>query len=102
MLIAGLSFGSSKNATVVSRRSPTTNFEYHQWHQLLGNKDLTDASLSRLRYQCQTIRINGPLRSFRRTRNLHRLQIGIRSRVSENSRHRDNLTFVVKCVSYDV
>jgi hypothetical protein len=31
-----------------------------QWHQLLGNKDLTEALLSRLRHQCQTIRINGP------------------------------------------
>jgi DNA replication protein DnaC len=38
----------------------TTNLEYDQWHQLLGNKDLTDALLSRLRHQCQTIRINGP------------------------------------------
>lgn len=38
----------------------TTNLEYDQWHKLLGNKDLTDALLSRLRHQCQTIRINGP------------------------------------------
>src|SRR6266700_7273676 len=38
----------------------TTNLEYDQWHQLLGNKDLTEALLSRLRHQCQTIRINGP------------------------------------------
>jgi DNA replication protein DnaC len=38
----------------------TTNLEYDQWHQLLGNKDLTDALLSRLRHQCQTIHINGP------------------------------------------
>jgi DNA replication protein DnaC len=37
-----------------------TNLEYDQWHQLLGNKDLTEALLSRLRDQCQTIRINGP------------------------------------------
>jgi hypothetical protein len=45
------------------RRKPTiltTNLEYDRWHQLLGNKDLTDALLSRLRHQCQTIRINGP------------------------------------------
>jgi DNA replication protein DnaC len=45
------------------RRKPTiltTNLEYDQWHQLLGNKDLTEALLSRLRHQCQTIRINGP------------------------------------------
>ena len=38
----------------------TTNLEYDQWPLLLGNKDLTDAMLSRLRHQCQTIRINGP------------------------------------------
>lgn len=38
----------------------TTNLEYDQWHLLLGNKDLTEALLSRLRHQCQTIRINGP------------------------------------------
>ena len=45
------------------RRKPTlltTNLEYDQWHQLLGNKDLTEALLSRLRHQCQTIHINGP------------------------------------------
>jgi len=45
------------------RRKPTiltTNLDYDQWHQLLGNKDLTEALLSRLRHQCQTIRINGP------------------------------------------
>jgi DNA replication protein DnaC len=44
-----------RKATVI-----TTNLEYDQWHQLLGNKDLTEALLSRLRHQCQTIRINGP------------------------------------------
>jgi DNA replication protein DnaC len=38
----------------------TANLEYDQWHQLLGNKDLTEALLSRLRHQCQTIHINGP------------------------------------------
>lgn len=38
----------------------TTNLEYDQWSLLLGNKDLTEAMLSRLRHQCQTIRINGP------------------------------------------
>jgi DNA replication protein DnaC len=46
------------------RRKPTlitTNLEYDRWHQLLGNKDLTEALLSRLRHQCQTIRINGPI-----------------------------------------
>ncbi len=38
----------------------TTNLEYDQWARLLGNKDLTEALLSRLRHQCQTIHINGP------------------------------------------
>jgi len=38
----------------------TTNLEYEAWPQLLGNKDLTEALLSRLRHQCQTIHINGP------------------------------------------
>jgi IstB-like ATP binding protein len=38
----------------------TTNLEYDQWARLLGNKDLTEALLSRLRHQCQTIYINGP------------------------------------------
>jgi DNA replication protein DnaC len=38
----------------------TTNLEYDQWPLLLGSKDLTEAMLSRLRHQCQTIRINGP------------------------------------------
>jgi DNA replication protein DnaC len=38
----------------------TTNLEYDQWQVLLGNKELTEALLSRLRHQCQTIRINGP------------------------------------------
>ena len=45
------------------RRKPTlitSNLDYVRWHQLLGNKDLTEALLSRLRHQCQTIRINGP------------------------------------------
>ena len=38
----------------------TTNLEYEAWPQLLGHKDLTEALLSRLRHQCQTIHINGP------------------------------------------
>jgi DNA replication protein DnaC len=36
------------------------NLEYEQWPLLLGNKDLTEGMLSRLRHQCRTIRINGP------------------------------------------
>ena len=45
------------------RRKPTlitTNLQYDQWERLLGNKDLTEALLSRLRHQCQTIHIDGP------------------------------------------
>jgi len=38
----------------------TTNLEYDEWHNFLGNKALVDALLSRLRHQCQTIRIDGP------------------------------------------
>jgi DNA replication protein DnaC len=38
----------------------TTNLGYDQWARLLGNKELTEALLSRLRHQCQTIHINGP------------------------------------------
>jgi hypothetical protein len=35
-------------------------------------------------------------------RNLYRLQICVRSWISENSQHRDNLALVVKCVGYDL
>src|SRR5205807_1655499 len=36
----------------------TTNLEYDQWPLLLGNKDLTEAMLSRMRHRCQTIHID--------------------------------------------
>ncbi len=45
------------------RRHPTiitTNLEYEEWHNFLGNKSLVEALLSRLRHQCHTIRIKGP------------------------------------------
>lgn len=45
------------------RRRPTiitTNLEYDDWAQFLGNKPLTDALLSRFRHHCHTIRIDGP------------------------------------------
>jgi DNA replication protein DnaC len=45
------------------RRRPTlisTNLDYEEWHNFLGNKLLVDALLSRLRHQCHTIRIKGP------------------------------------------
>ncbi|HIF21758.1 MAG: IS21-like element helper ATPase IstB [Candidatus Poseidoniia archaeon] len=38
----------------------TTNLEYEEWHNFLGNKALCDALLSRLRHQCHTVRIDGP------------------------------------------
>jgi DNA replication protein DnaC len=38
----------------------TTNLEYDEWHNFLGNKALVDALLSRLRHQCHTVRIEGP------------------------------------------
>lgn len=38
----------------------TTNLEYEEWHNFLGNKALVEALLSRLRHQCHTIRIDGP------------------------------------------
>jgi len=45
------------------RRHPTiitTNLDYGEWHNFLGNKALVDALLSRLRHQCHTVRIDGP------------------------------------------
>jgi len=38
----------------------TTNLEFELWYKLLGNKDMVDALLSRLRHRCHTIRIDGP------------------------------------------
>ena len=46
------------------RRRPTvitTNLDYDEWGNFLGNKGLVDALLSRLRHQCHTITIDGPL-----------------------------------------
>lgn len=45
------------------RRRPTiitTNLIFEEWHQMLGNKVMVDALLSRLRHQCHTIHIKGP------------------------------------------
>lgn len=45
------------------RRRPTiitTNLEYDEWHNFLGNKALCEALLSRLRHQCHTVHIDGP------------------------------------------
>jgi DNA replication protein DnaC len=45
------------------RRRPTiitTNLDYPEWHNFLGNPKMVEALLSRLRHQCHTIRIDGP------------------------------------------
>jgi DNA replication protein DnaC len=45
------------------RRHPsiiTTNLDYDDWSNFLGNKPMVSALLSRLRHQCATIRIDGP------------------------------------------
>lgn len=45
------------------RRRPTiitTNLQYDEWHNFLGNKALVEALLSRLRHQCHTVMIDGP------------------------------------------
>lgn len=44
-----------RHSTIIS-----TNLEYEEWHNFLGNKSLVEAMLSRLRHQCHTIRIDGP------------------------------------------
>lgn len=38
----------------------TTNLDYEEWHNFLGNKAMVDALLSRLRHYCHTVRIDGP------------------------------------------
>ncbi len=38
----------------------TTNLDYSEWANFLGNKSLVEALLSRLRHQCHTVRIDGP------------------------------------------
>lgn len=38
----------------------TTNLDYAEWANFLGNKALVDALLSRLRHQCHTVKIDGP------------------------------------------
>jgi DNA replication protein DnaC len=44
-----------RHATII-----TTNLDYDEWHNFLGNKPLVDALLSRLRHQCHTVKIDGP------------------------------------------
>lgn len=38
----------------------TTNLQYDEWHNFLGNKPMVEALLSRLRHQCHTVQIKGP------------------------------------------
>jgi DNA replication protein DnaC len=38
----------------------TSNLDYPEWENFLGNKPLVDALLSRLRHRCHTVRISGP------------------------------------------
>jgi DNA replication protein DnaC len=38
----------------------TTNLEYDEWHNFLGNRMMVEALLSRLRHYCHTVRIKGP------------------------------------------
>jgi DNA replication protein DnaC len=45
------------------RRRPTiitTNLEYEEWGNFLGNPSLVSALLSRLRHRCHTVKIKGP------------------------------------------
>jgi DNA replication protein DnaC len=43
-----------RKATII-----TTNLEYEEWYEFLGNKKMVGALLDRLRHHCQTIRIEG-------------------------------------------
>lgn len=45
----------TRKATII-----TTNLEYDQWYGFLGNPDMVDALLSRLRHRCHTVTIDGP------------------------------------------
>jgi DNA replication protein DnaC len=38
----------------------TTNLDYSEWSNFLGNKALVEALLSRVRHRCHTVRIDGP------------------------------------------
>ena len=38
----------------------TSNLDYEEWHNFLGNRPMVEALLSRLRHYCHTVRINGP------------------------------------------
>ena len=38
----------------------TTNLDYDEWHNFLGQRPKVEALLSRLRHRCHTVRIDGP------------------------------------------
>jgi DNA replication protein DnaC len=38
----------------------TTNLDYDEWPNFLGNRPMVEALLSRLRHHCHTVRIDGP------------------------------------------
>ncbi len=44
-----------RKATVI-----TTNLNYDEWHNFLGNRLMVDALLGRIRHQCTTVHIKGP------------------------------------------
>jgi DNA replication protein DnaC len=44
-----------KKATII-----TTNLDYEQWYEFLGQKPMVQALLDRLRHHCHTLRIEGP------------------------------------------
>jgi DNA replication protein DnaC len=44
-----------QHATII-----TTNLDYDEWPNFLGNRPMVEALLSRLRHYCHTVRIDGP------------------------------------------
>ena len=38
----------------------TTNLDYEEWYEFLGNKKMVGALLDRIRHKCHTIKIEGP------------------------------------------
>jgi DNA replication protein DnaC len=44
-----------KKSTIIS-----TNLDYEDWYGFLGQKQMVEALLDRLRHRCTTVRINGP------------------------------------------
>jgi DNA replication protein DnaC len=45
----------TKKPTVI-----TTNLDYDEWHEFLGNRPMVEALLSRLRHRCHTVIVEGP------------------------------------------